>query len=359
MLIFSVQWLEITGNPLFQGISFQKGFELNFKPLPRKPIAFISEKWSPFGVFGRKFAIQKRSLDDMVPPPPARVPRPAAPVFEHIEEIEEIGTGPLFIVPRSPVLPPAVLPPPPPVPKPVEEPKPLPPPLPVPLPIIVNELPPLPEKPHAVPPISTNMVIIQPTKVVNSHVTSSSGLYTDITRVESVKEHIDSAKPIPVEPKPPVPVPPVPPPVVEPVPPPPVPPPPVPPPPVSPPPAEPVPPPPAPIPPTSEEPLSPPPTPVPPPPPEPPKAPEPIPPHYIHKKEEKKKNKEILHDKQKKEIPLEGHKTEVLLKDSSLIKGSKMALQFGTVFLTLMAQFFDSARATIDQMTNPPPNFKE
>ncbi|XP_075981767.1 uncharacterized protein LOC142980283 [Anticarsia gemmatalis] len=350
LLFVIVQWIEVNGDPFFQGLSFQRGFEINFKPLERKPFKFLKEKWSPFGVFGKKIEIHKRSLDDMVPQPPLRVPRPAAPVFEHFDEIEHIGTGPLLILPKPVTKPPVSS-----VPIIISTPKPAvviqissvkPPPLPVPMPIIVNELPPLPEKPHAVPPISSNMVIIHPKKITKVPVPPKA-LYTDISNEESVKEFIHTKPPPPpVEVKPPVPVPEVP----KPPPPPEVPPPP----PVKlvvPPPVSPVPPPPV--------------SPVPPPP-EAAKAAEKVVVKEVELVEEVKEEKEVTELKEKKEIKEEMFhhhpiipKTDIHLKDNALIKGSKMALQFGTVFLSLMAQFFDSARATIDQMTNPPPIYKE
>ncbi|CAB3231684.1 unnamed protein product [Arctia plantaginis] len=391
LICVAVQWVQ--ANPLFQGLSFQRGFEINFKPWLKEPMVFIKEKWSPFGVFGKKIAVQKRSLDDIIPPKP----RPAAPVFENIEE-QAIGTAPLNIVPKAPVYTSLPKVPPPPVP------------LPKPMPIIVNDYPP---PSPTVPPISTNMVIMQPTKATNSDLSSVKGntLYTDISRVESIEKFIQSyeilssgpPKPVVVPPPPlkPEPLPP-PPPLSTPLPPPP---------PLSTPlPPEPpvvvtpVPPPlvtenpstaivpkapisvlnpnpaPVPLPPSLPQPLPlpPPPSPssppsLPPPPgleispvpsapevpvPITPKAPVPIAPEVptpVLPKEPipvKEENKE-----KPPPAPQEVPKTDVVLKNNTFVKGSKIALQFGSVFLTLMAQFFDRARATIDLITNPPPKF--
>lgn len=388
-----MQWVQV--NPIFQGLSFQRGFEINFKPWIKKPIVFIKEKWSPLGVFGKKISVQKRSLDNIVPPKP----RPAAPVFEIIEE-QPIGTAPLNIVPKAPVY--ASLPK---VPPPLV-------PLPKPLPIIVNDYPPI------VPPISTNMVIVQPTKADNSDLSSIKGntLYTDISRVESIEKYIQGyeispsgqlkpvgvpptplkpeplpSQPIPIllPPKPPVVVTPVPsPPVIEnpstvlipkppatvlstnPAPVPPSPSPSLPPPPgveVSPPPTlskvpatVPLPPPPSLPPPSPGLEMSPPPiapsipipitptTPIPI-----PEAPTPVlPKEPIPEKEENKEKPPPVPS-----VPQEVPKTDIVLKNNTFVKGSRVALQFGSVFLTLMAQFFDRARATIDLMTNPPPQF--
>lgn len=55
-----------TGSP-FGEFSLKKNFNLEFKPLPFKPIQFIKEKWSPFGKFGKRLGIQKRDLDKIAP----------------------------------------------------------------------------------------------------------------------------------------------------------------------------------------------------------------------------------------------------------------------------------------------------
>ncbi|XP_028030826.1 uncharacterized protein LOC114243509 [Bombyx mandarina] len=89
---FVIQCYFITiGKPLFKGISIKKGFDISFIPLPKKPLSFITEKWSPFGIFGVKHAIQKRELIEeeepivtmktsLQPPPmPTITPLPPTP----------------------------------------------------------------------------------------------------------------------------------------------------------------------------------------------------------------------------------------------------------------------------------------
>ncbi|KAJ8709307.1 hypothetical protein PYW07_009133 [Mythimna separata] len=317
ILTMAVLCLEGNGNPLFQGISFQRGFEINFKPLPRNPITFIKEKWSPFGVFGRKHSIQKRNSGRSVVPvsqaPPAvplasEVPeaRPAAPVFEHVEEIEHLQTPPFIppsqqipisVVPLpisspmpppvspiqpqliSPVPPIASLPPPfmptnviiTPAPQPSFNY--MPPPLITPQVVSISPNQPIPkEEPleppfvrmeGSLPPISSNMVIPPP----------ASGRFTDVTRAELVREYMNSIQPIPPPPPPLV----------------------------------------------VEE--------------------KPTPPLETNS------------------IKPEPPRNDIPINDNSLIRGSKIALYFGSIFLQLMSQFMSNARATFDQMTNPPPVF--
>lgn len=311
LLIVVVQWFGAKGTPLFQGISFQRGFELNFKPLPRKPLSFIKEKWSPFGVFGRRFGIQKRSIGSGVPVPQgASELRQAAPVFEHVDEIEHVETLPLKVLPpqtpRS-LIPVHISPPVPPpgissIPLSVSSPAPPPIPLhviitPAPKPVLSDVpqqsiypamsvvtpptysplnrdvLPPAISAPVPevnVLPVSSNMVI-PPAKIVNNDVRPPLGLYTDISRVEPVKENMNSVQPV----APPI---------------------------------------------TVEEKVAPP----------------------------------IVTNSIKPETPKNDN---IVLNDSSLIRGSRLALYFGNIFLQLMSQFMTNARATFDQITNPPPVF--
>ena len=300
-------WLA-NGNPLFQGISFQRGFELNFKPLPRNPITFIKEKWSPFGVFGRKHSLQKRNSGSGAVPvvqeapvvaPVSGVPepRPAAPVFEHVEEPGPINTSPLLPLPhQSPrsVVPLLVTSPVPPV-SPIQPPlvspgppflnSPAPPPMPVsvivtpvPHPVFSN-MPPItpevvstpPKQPitsnvqqpppirmeGSLPPLSSNMVVPPPP-----------GLFTDVSRAEPVREYMNAVQPIP-------------------------------------------------------------------------------PPLAVEEK--------VAPPLETNSVKPEPPKNDIVINDNALVRGSKMALYFGSIFLQLMAQFMTNARATFDQMTNGPP----
>lgn len=54
-----------TSSP-FGEFSLKKNYNFEFKPLPFKPIHFIKEIWSPFGIFGVKHGIEKRDLDKIV-----------------------------------------------------------------------------------------------------------------------------------------------------------------------------------------------------------------------------------------------------------------------------------------------------
>lgn len=294
----AVLWSDSNGTPLFQGISFQRGFEINFKPLPRKPISFIKEKWSPFGVFGRKHIIQKRqALDDLmvtgVVPLSVEPVRPA-PVYERIEDPGLLQTPFLVTLPQSTVRPVLLSSPlPPPVspvlpqgatPRPVLIPSPasVPPSVIVsPVPPVMSSLPPSagiqeivqipPRGPvnsgipllrppvpprEGIPPISTNMVV-----------PPSSGLFTDITRAMTGGGNLE-----PIQPS-------LGPPVVE----------------------------------SNVAPI------------------------------------------ETNSIQQEPPRNGFSLNDSSLVRASKVALYFGSVFLQLMSQFMTNARATFDQMTNPPP----
>ncbi|KAF9424884.1 hypothetical protein HW555_000185 [Spodoptera exigua] len=303
-LIVAVLWSESNGIPLFQGISFQRGFEINFKPLPRNPISFIKEKWSPFGVFGRKHVIQKRQVLDnllvagaqgppIVPLSVEPVPRPA-PVYERIEEPGLLQTPFLVTLPEStarPLIISSPLPPPaspvltqgtPPRPvlissPPSEQPNvviiPSPPVLSsVPPPAGIQEVqippgrpiisdipllrPPAPTR-EGIPPISTNMVV-----------PPGSGLFTDITRAVPVGGNVDSVQPSPG------------PPAVE---------------------------------------------------------------------------ENVGASIETNSIQPEPPRNRFTLNNSSLVRASRVALYFGSVFLQLMSQFMTNARATFDQMTNPPP----
>ncbi|KAJ8711861.1 hypothetical protein PYW08_008815 [Mythimna loreyi] len=313
LLIVAVLWLEANGKPFFQGISFQRGFEINFKPLPRNPITFIKEKWLPFGTFGRKHSIQKRNSDSgVVPvsqPPPSVIPvsevpeiRPAAPVYEHVEDIPlhtlpfipQSHQNPRSIAPMpisSPMPPDSPIPPQPisPVPPKVSVPPPLIPTMvivtPAPQPAfnyvspppitpqvisnpsnqpITNEVPlgpPFGGMDGSLPPISSNMVVSS----------SASGRFTDITRAVPlyVPENVNSIQPIS--------------PVVE---------------------------------------------------------------------------EKIITPLITPTIRPEPPRNDIVLSNNSLVRGSKLALYFGSVFLQLMSQFMNSARATFDQMTNPPPVYR-
>nr|XP_021190521.2 uncharacterized protein LOC110376380 [Helicoverpa armigera] len=291
-VIVAILWLEADSTPLFQGISFQRGFELNFKPLPRKPLTFLRQKWSPFGVFGTKHSIEKRSPGAVVVPVEAASPAPIdsepirpAPVFEHVEE--HLNPPPYIAVPNqtprsviplisSPVVP-IGTPIQPMSPSPLIISSPAPPSMPLSVIVtpaprpIVNSVPPpslyndivMPANQPiandaklegALPPLSSNMVI--PPR------------FTDISRAEPVREFMESNQGVPpsfgVEEK------------------------------VAPP---------------------------------------------------------LETNSIKPEVPKSGF----ALNDSSLVRGSKMALYFGSIFLQLMSQFMSNARATFDQMTNPPP----
>lgn len=312
-LIVAVLWLEANGKPLFQGISFQRGFEINFKPLPRNPITFIKEKWSPFGVFGRKHSLQKRhsgsiasveQAEPVVPVAPEVLePRPAAPVFEHVEETENLHTPPLITLPKqaprsvvpllistpvpsplSPIQPQLISPLPPIISSPA--------PPPVPTSVIVTSVPPA---FRYVPPLSitpevviipqnkpiTNDVLLQPSPVrmegalppISSNMVippPASGRFTDVTGAVPLREYMDSIQPIP------------PPPAVE-----------------------------------------------------------------------EKATPPIETNSIKPEPP----RNDFAINENSLVRGSKIALYFGSIFLQLMSQFMSNARATFDQMTNPPPVF--
>ncbi|XP_022834045.1 uncharacterized protein LOC111361847 [Spodoptera litura] len=303
-LIVAVLWSESNGTPLFQGISFQRGFEINFKPLPRNPISFIKEKWSPFGVFGKKHIIQKRQAFDNLmatgaqgPPvvPLSVEPVRPAPVYERIEDPGLLQTPFLVTLPQSTVRPVIVSSPlPPPVspilpqasPRPVLIPSsvsvppsvivtPIPPVISsVPPPAGIQEIiqipprrpinsdlpllrPPLPAR-EGIPPISTNMIV-----------PPSSGLFTDIMRVVPVVSgNLNSIQPS------------LGPPVVE-----------------------------------------------------------------------GNVGRPIETNSIQPEPPRNGFS----LNDSSLVRASRVALYFGSVFLQLMSQFMTNARATFDQMSSPPP----
>uniref|UniRef100_A0A2A4JMP6 Uncharacterized protein n=1 Tax=Heliothis virescens TaxID=7102 RepID=A0A2A4JMP6_HELVI len=286
-LIVVTLWHEADNTPLFQGIKFQRGFELSFKPLPRKPLTFLKEKWSPFGVFGRLHSIQKRSSGVVVVPveearPAPIVPRPippAAPVFEYVEEPHlhrqpfltlhnQSSRSVVPLVISSPVgVPIAAQPPVSPGPPIIISSSASPPmPLsvivtPAPLPVI-NNVSPIANDVKlegALPPLSSNMVI-PPRR------------FTDISKAEPVRKYMESNQGAP---------------------------------PLAP-----------------EE-----------------KVPPPLETNSI-----------------KPEVP----KSDIVLNDSSLVRGSKMALYFGSIFLQLMSQFMSNARATFDQMTarrnyQPPP----
>lgn len=74
----------VTVEPLFQGFSIKKEFDVSLKPFVWKPISIIKEKWSPFGKFGVRHGIEKRELSKVEP----------APVIEHdlyIEPATSIG----------------------------------------------------------------------------------------------------------------------------------------------------------------------------------------------------------------------------------------------------------------------------
>ncbi|CAD0203129.1 unnamed protein product [Chrysodeixis includens] len=281
LLIFAVQCFGADGKPFLQGISFKKDFEINFKPFERKPITFIKEKWSPFGVFGRKRVIVKRQAEILIPiSKPDTLEQKPAPVFEHLEEIQ--NTAPLMFLPPPPpnpvsvvpvsevpvvVITPSSIPKDSPTPLPVvttvrplfisSTPRPLSTVAPPPVPLIITPSPPPIKEPELADEraISSNFIVPPP-----SEGPPPPGLYTDISRSEPVREYVDVAPPIP-----------------------------------------------------------------------------PTPP--------------VVDNSIKPEIP----RSDIVINDNVLVRGSKLALYFGSIFLSLMSQFMSNARATFDQMTNPVP----
>lgn len=94
---------DVVSKPLFKGISLKRAFDFSFIPMERKPISYIRERWSPFGVFGVRRTIAKRdltsiqqdtgSITSVTVLPPGHVampylqmtPRPPSPVVENPE----------------------------------------------------------------------------------------------------------------------------------------------------------------------------------------------------------------------------------------------------------------------------------
>ncbi|XP_026737110.1 leucine-rich repeat extensin-like protein 3, partial [Trichoplusia ni] len=281
LLFIAVQCFEADGKPFLEGISIQKGLEIKFKPFPLKPITFIKEKWSPFGVFGKKRAIVKRDTEFLIPVSPSTLEPQPAPVFENLEEIQNtpplrflppqppravtlvpVSEAPTVIITSSPL--PKISPTQPPV---VTD---IPPvfisstPLafssvaPPPIPLSIPPSPPPMElaNPVTEPSISSNFIVPPPREG------PPPGLFTDISRSEPVREYMDVVPSIP-----------------------------------------------------------------------------PTPP--------------LVDNNVKPDIP----RTDIVINDNALVRGSKLALYFGSIFLSLMSQFMTNARATFDQMTNPTPVF--
>ncbi|XP_030028715.2 repetitive proline-rich cell wall protein 2 [Manduca sexta] len=206
VLLTTILLGEVNSVTIFQGLSIKKGIDISLIPFPIKPIAFIKEKWTPFGSFGMKHEIAKREdinikePEVIVTPVPVpayvvpEVPRPAilpvAPVVEHHDEEiihekveQEIplvtpSAAPVVenIVSETPIVP-------------VEEPAPI-----VHKEVIVvpTEAPPVLITPVPPIPIQAPPIVLVPTPIPNN-------LNTDISRVPSINNYLNSVeKSVPV-----------------------------------------------------------------------------------------------------------------------------------------------------------------
>lgn len=89
----------VTCSP-FGELNIKKDFQFGFKPISFKPLYFIKEKWTPFGMFGKKHGIEKRDLDKITPSeekavfenrlPEVHEPGPLGPVTFPIQEVQRI-----------------------------------------------------------------------------------------------------------------------------------------------------------------------------------------------------------------------------------------------------------------------------